>query len=240
MWPKQRGSETARTNRGVVKNERPFPPNFRGRNIQCTAMVAPEFWTAIYIHWLLKWATHSTYRRAQVNLFIRIRRRSGSQVQDGELQLPQPAAVRHGGPGQGSGGGDKPACGWQLRGAPGGGEPEPAGHRPAEEEVWGDGGRAEEDQDESQEERWAGMHENFTCCPEEGSALKTRCVCCTSSSVFYPPAAERFSPLVKVVLNRERQSTGWDRQVDAKDQNQPQQVWQPQNIIWILINQLII
>ncbi|XP_045906867.1 zinc finger protein 287 [Micropterus dolomieu] len=41
--------------------------------------------------------------------------------------------------------------------------------------------------------------------------------------VFYPPAAERFSPLVKVVLNRERQSTGWDRQVDAEDQNQPQQ-----------------
>ncbi|XP_054479408.1 adult enhancer factor 1 [Anoplopoma fimbria] len=37
--------------------------------------------------------------------------------------------------------------------------------------------------------------------------------------VFYPPAAERFSPLVKVVLHRERQSTGWD----AEAQDQPQQ-----------------
>ncbi|KAK9538516.1 hypothetical protein VZT92_003679 [Zoarces viviparus] len=35
--------------------------------------------------------------------------------------------------------------------------------------------------------------------------------------VFYPPAAERFSPLVKVVLNKE--STGWE----AAAQNQPQQ-----------------
>ncbi|XP_029309977.1 zinc finger protein 271 [Cottoperca gobio] len=37
--------------------------------------------------------------------------------------------------------------------------------------------------------------------------------------VFYPPAAERFSPLVKVWLNKERQSTDWD----AEEQNQPQQ-----------------
>ncbi|XP_051266585.1 zinc finger protein with KRAB and SCAN domains 3 [Dicentrarchus labrax] len=41
--------------------------------------------------------------------------------------------------------------------------------------------------------------------------------------VFYPPAAERFSPLVKVVLHKERQSTDWDRQMDAEAQNQPQQ-----------------
>lgn len=74
--------------------------------------------------------------------------------QDGELQLPQRATVRHGGLSQGSCGGDPPACGRQLRGAPAGGEPEPAGHRPAAEEVWGAGGRAEEDQGESQEERW--------------------------------------------------------------------------------------
>ncbi|XP_031153985.2 zinc finger and SCAN domain-containing protein 2 [Sander lucioperca] len=36
---------------------------------------------------------------------------------------------------------------------------------------------------------------------------------------FYPPAAERFSPLVRVVLNRGRQSTCWD----AGAQTQPQQ-----------------
>lgn len=83
------------------------------------------------------------------------------KLQDGELQLPEPGAVRHGGPGQGGCGGDKAACGRQLRGAPAGGEPEPAGHRPAEEEVWGDGGRAEEDQDESQEERWDWGQENI-------------------------------------------------------------------------------
>ncbi|XP_073347983.1 uncharacterized protein [Pagrus major] len=41
--------------------------------------------------------------------------------------------------------------------------------------------------------------------------------------VFYPPAAERFSPLVKVVLNKGRPSTDWDRQMDAEAQNQPQQ-----------------
>ncbi|XP_023280208.1 zinc finger protein 691-like [Seriola lalandi dorsalis] len=42
--------------------------------------------------------------------------------------------------------------------------------------------------------------------------------------VFYPPAGERFSPSVKVVLNRERQSADWDRQMmDAEAQNQPQQ-----------------
>ncbi|XP_033507359.1 uncharacterized protein LOC117272503 [Epinephelus lanceolatus] len=37
--------------------------------------------------------------------------------------------------------------------------------------------------------------------------------------VFYPPAAERFTSLVKVVLNKDRQSTDWD----AETQNQPQQ-----------------
>ncbi|XP_042353011.1 zinc finger protein 135 [Plectropomus leopardus] len=37
--------------------------------------------------------------------------------------------------------------------------------------------------------------------------------------VFYPPAAERFTPLVKVVMSKERQSTEWD----AEAQNQPQQ-----------------
>ncbi|XP_034410735.1 zinc finger protein 436 [Cyclopterus lumpus] len=37
---------------------------------------------------------------------------------------------------------------------------------------------------------------------------------------FYPPAAERFSPLVKVVLNRGSRSSGWD----AEAQSQPQQV----------------
>ncbi|KAM9349546.1 uncharacterized protein ABDE67_009275 [Symphorus nematophorus] len=41
--------------------------------------------------------------------------------------------------------------------------------------------------------------------------------------VFYPPAAaDRFSPLVKVVLNRDRQ-THWDRQVDPEAESQPQQ-----------------
>ncbi|KAE8290584.1 hypothetical protein D5F01_LYC10170 [Larimichthys crocea] len=40
--------------------------------------------------------------------------------------------------------------------------------------------------------------------------------------VFYPPAAERFSPLVKVVLNRDRQ-TDWDRQMDDEAPSQPQQ-----------------
>ncbi|XP_044224981.1 zinc finger protein 853 isoform X1 [Thunnus albacares] len=41
--------------------------------------------------------------------------------------------------------------------------------------------------------------------------------------VFYPPAAEIFSPLVKVVLNKERQITAWDRQVHSEAQTQPQQ-----------------
>ncbi|XP_050925805.1 oocyte zinc finger protein XlCOF7.1 [Lates calcarifer] len=41
--------------------------------------------------------------------------------------------------------------------------------------------------------------------------------------VFYPPAGERFSPLVKVLLNKERQSADWVRQMDAEAQNQPQQ-----------------
>ncbi|KAK5860347.1 hypothetical protein PBY51_021833 [Eleginops maclovinus] len=36
--------------------------------------------------------------------------------------------------------------------------------------------------------------------------------------VFYPPAAERFSPVVKVVLNRDTQSTDWD--AEAQSQNQ--------------------
>lgn len=48
--------------------------------------------------------------------------------------------------------------------------------------------------------------------------------CVSSSSVFYPPAAERFAPLVKVVLSRETQSTGWDRQMDAEALTQFQQV----------------
>lgn len=77
----------------------------------------------------------------------------------GEQRLPEPAAGRRGGPGQGGRGGDPPQRGGQLRGAAAGGEPEPAGHRPAEEEVRGDGGRAEEDPDEGQEERWAFCHD---------------------------------------------------------------------------------
>lgn len=44
-------------------------------------------------------------------------------------------------------------CGRRLRGAPARGESEPAGHRVTEEEMRADGGRAEEEQDESQEER---------------------------------------------------------------------------------------
>ncbi|XP_070701066.1 RB-associated KRAB zinc finger protein [Pempheris klunzingeri] len=41
--------------------------------------------------------------------------------------------------------------------------------------------------------------------------------------VFYPPAAERFIPVVKVVVNRERQSSDWGPQMEAEAQNQPQQ-----------------
>uniref|UniRef100_UPI0037E81C22 zinc finger protein 436 n=1 Tax=Semicossyphus pulcher TaxID=241346 RepID=UPI0037E81C22 len=41
--------------------------------------------------------------------------------------------------------------------------------------------------------------------------------------VFYPPAADRFSPLVRVVLNKETQSTDWDRQMDAEAETQHQQ-----------------
>lgn len=74
-------------------------------------------------------------------------------MKHGEQQLPEPAAVRHGGPGPGCRGGDQPAGGRQLRGAPGGAEPEPEGHRAAEEQVRGDGGRAEEEQEASQEDR---------------------------------------------------------------------------------------
>ncbi|XP_067385270.1 zinc finger and BTB domain-containing protein 24 isoform X1 [Channa argus] len=44
------------------------------------------------------------------------------------------------------------------------------------------------------------------------------------NQLFCPPASERFSPLVKVVLNKETQSKDWDRQVDAEAPNQPQQV----------------
>ncbi|XP_071386168.1 uncharacterized protein [Centroberyx affinis] len=40
---------------------------------------------------------------------------------------------------------------------------------------------------------------------------------------FYPPAAERYSPLVKVVLNKERETAAWDRQMDAEEQIQPPQ-----------------
>ncbi|XP_053186768.1 zinc finger and SCAN domain-containing protein 20 [Scomber japonicus] len=41
--------------------------------------------------------------------------------------------------------------------------------------------------------------------------------------VFHPPAAEIFSPLVKVVLNKERPITAWDRQEDGEAPAQPQQ-----------------
>ncbi|XP_070775483.1 uncharacterized protein [Enoplosus armatus] len=41
--------------------------------------------------------------------------------------------------------------------------------------------------------------------------------------VFYPPAAERFSPLIKIMLNKETQNSDWDTQVDAEAPNQPQQ-----------------
>ncbi|XP_062284229.1 gastrula zinc finger protein 5-1 [Scomber scombrus] len=40
--------------------------------------------------------------------------------------------------------------------------------------------------------------------------------------VFHPPAAEIFSPLVKVVLNKEMPITAWERQ-DGEAQTQPQQ-----------------
>lgn len=42
----------------------------------------------------------------------------------------------------------------------------------------------------------------------------------SSSSVFYPPA----SPLIKLVLSRERQNASWDRQMDAEAVSQTQQV----------------
>ena len=61
---------------------------------------------------------------------------------------------------------------------------------------------------------------------------------CSSSAVFYPPAAERFSPLVKIVLNRDRQSTDWDRQMDAVAQNQPQQVRILEKYFLLFINLL--
>ncbi|XP_034559877.1 zinc finger protein 436 [Notolabrus celidotus] len=45
--------------------------------------------------------------------------------------------------------------------------------------------------------------------------------------VFYPPAAaDRLSPLVRVVLNKETQRSDWDRQNEEEDQTQPQQVSQ--------------
>lgn len=63
---------------------------------------------------------------------------------------------------------------------------------------------------------------------------------CSSSAVFYPPAGERFSPLVKIVLNRDRQSTDWDRRMDAEAQNQPQQVRILENVFLIFINLLFL
>ncbi|CAJ1072866.1 zinc finger protein 436 [Xyrichtys novacula] len=38
---------------------------------------------------------------------------------------------------------------------------------------------------------------------------------------FYPPAADRFPPLVRIVLNKETQSSDWDRQMEAEAQTQP-------------------
>ncbi|KAF7662329.1 hypothetical protein LDENG_00239480 [Lucifuga dentata] len=38
--------------------------------------------------------------------------------------------------------------------------------------------------------------------------------------VFCPPAAERFSPLVKIVVNKDRDSTAWVTEMDAEEQNQ--------------------
>ncbi|XP_029930369.1 uncharacterized protein LOC115375151 isoform X2 [Myripristis murdjan] len=35
---------------------------------------------------------------------------------------------------------------------------------------------------------------------------------------FYPPAADRCSPLVRIVLNKEREAAAWDRQVDQPGQ----------------------
>ncbi|XP_074544022.1 uncharacterized protein LOC141803878 [Halichoeres trimaculatus] len=44
--------------------------------------------------------------------------------------------------------------------------------------------------------------------------------------VFYPPAADRFSPLVRVAVNKETRSLDWDRQNESEAENQPQQVLQ--------------
>ncbi|KAM6989954.1 uncharacterized protein LKV04_009525 [Tautogolabrus adspersus] len=41
--------------------------------------------------------------------------------------------------------------------------------------------------------------------------------------VFYPPAADRFSPLVRVDLTKETQTAAWDRQTEAETQTQPKQ-----------------
>ncbi|XP_041659983.1 zinc finger and SCAN domain-containing protein 2 [Cheilinus undulatus] len=41
--------------------------------------------------------------------------------------------------------------------------------------------------------------------------------------VFCPPAPDRFSSLVKVVLNKEIQTTDWDGQTEAEAQSQPEQ-----------------
>ncbi|KAM3604508.1 uncharacterized protein V6R79_012120 [Siganus canaliculatus] len=42
---------------------------------------------------------------------------------------------------------------------------------------------------------------------------------------FYPPAAERFTPSVRIVLNKERRSTDWDAlQIDAETPNSPEQI----------------
>ncbi|XP_020507615.2 zinc finger imprinted 3 [Labrus bergylta] len=41
--------------------------------------------------------------------------------------------------------------------------------------------------------------------------------------VFYPPAADRFSPLVRVDLTKETQTAAWERQMEAEVQTQPKQ-----------------
>lgn len=51
------------------------------------------------------------------------------------------------------------------------------------------------------------------------------CVFVCVPSVFSPPAAERFSPLVKIVMNK-------DRQRDTETQSQPQQVGLTRHFIY--------
>lgn len=129
-------NEPARTNRSCSQTERPLRvPSAEKKNI-----------TAHIYFPLLEDDERSGLTTYLYTFNPEIQARTGEHIhlyldkklnslQDGELQLPEPGAVRHGGPGQGGCGGDKPACGRQLRGAPAGGEPQPAGHRPAEEEV---------------------------------------------------------------------------------------------------------